>query len=91
MVEKLHGATIYIPFTGKRKVAISGYFEDDPINMGRQRKQFNTKHQDILRGLYEMNVPSKFAIGYYDQISVRDFLLKSQPESYDDISEAFSE
>lgn len=86
-LEKIEGADIYFPFSGKN-IVISGYFNKDPLNIIRIGGTIGEKLKKIQEQIKFLSIDENFKNGYLNQLSLRDFLLNNEVEISDMISNA---
>ena len=79
LLEKIDGADIYFPFIGKN-VIIGGYFVKDPLNITRVGGTIGDKLRKTIEQIKFLSIDDNFKNGFLNQLSLRDFLINSELE-----------
>ena len=89
LIEKMYGANIYIPINNKT-ILVKGYFSQDSINLTRLEKPFKQKNNKILQKIkINTSIPNEFQKNFYEQLSIRDFIVLTCDEIIEKIEKAY--
>ncbi len=88
-IEELNGARIII-YMNKKVMSLNGYFKNDSINIIKNSKFFKEKKNLILE-LFKLEViPPDFRDNYLNQISLRNYCVKTNEEIKDMVVDAYT-
>lgn len=71
-------------------LVMNGYFQEDPLNISRIDSIFKNKNSSILYLLKKINIEENFKNAYYEQLSLRDFIICEPSEIIKRCSKAYS-
>jgi endopeptidase La len=77
MKHKLNSASIQITF-GDNYLDIIGLFKNDPLNLQKKNGFFKEKYKQLMNDTKELDVPQLFAVGYINQLNLKDFIVLQQ-------------
>ena len=89
VIDEIHGAKLMI-YINNKIMSINGYLKNDNMNIIKDNKIFKSKHNEIKELLKIEVVPDDFKFKYLNQITLRNFLIKSPEEIKSIILEAYS-
>jgi endopeptidase La len=72
-------------------ITLDGYFIDDPLNDIYKEELFLDKYCNLVNLKTLVDIPSKFRKNYINQLSVKDFLVKSNDSIQCDIENTYYE
>ena len=72
-------------------ITLDGYFIDDPLNDIYKEELFLDKYCNLINLKTLVDIPSKFRQSYINQLSVKDFLVKSNDSIQCDIESTYYE
>jgi len=72
-------------------ITLDGYFIDDPLNDIYKEELFLDKYCNLINLKSLVDIPSKFRQNYINQLSVKDFLVKSNDSIQSDIENTYFE
>ena len=72
-------------------ITLYGYFIDDPLNDIYKEELFLDKYCNLINLKALVEIPSKFRQSYINQLSVKDFLVKSNDSIQSDIESTYYE
>lgn len=72
-------------------ITLYGYFIDDPLNDIYKEELFLDKYCNLVNLKALVEIPSKFRQSYINQLSVKDFLVKSNDSIQSDIESTYYE
>ena len=92
-MDTLRGAEVFIPLQdGNKALVIKGYFDPDETGVIGKREWFAEKHEQLRQHLtYVDGVPAGFKQNFFQQYSLRDFLVMNEEELEEDLQEAYEE
>ena len=80
-VENVNGCRIYIKCKNKNNILIlSGYFNNDQLNIYRNFDLFKIKRIQLLNELTNLNINSQFKNSYLKQLSLKNFIILTNEE-----------
>lgn len=77
--------------SGLKFISIDGYFKKDPLNMCRYIGELGAKNEQIIKEMEYLEIQESFKYDFYDQISIKDFLLKDVGEIIELIQNNYNE
>ena len=80
LIEKVDGATIIFKYNNNECIYINGFFKKDSLNICKNILNFKKKSEIIEDELEYISVPDDFKIKYYEQLSIRDFIILTPKE-----------
>ena len=88
-LEKIEGAEINFPIASESTIIIiSGYFKKDPLNIMRIGGTLGEKHSRIEELIKNLPYEANFKNGFLAQISLRDFMICTEQEISEMITNA---
>ena len=85
----MYGANIYTPINNKT-ILVKGYFSQDSINLTRLEKPFKQKNNKFLQKIkINTSIPNEFQKNFYEQLSIRDFIVLTCDEIIEKIEKAY--
>lgn len=62
----------------KKRFIIKGLIKNDPLNLQKKNGFYHTKYNNLIKEIVNLTVPSNFCKRFFDQLSLRDFIVLSQ-------------
>lgn len=91
-LENVNGCRIYIRCKNKKNILIlSGYFNNDQLNIYRNYDLFKPKRIQLLNDLTNLNINNKFKKSYLKQLSLKNFIILSIKEIIDKLKNDYFE
>jgi ATP-dependent Lon protease len=70
-------------------ISLEGYFIEDPLNDIYKEQLFLDKYCNLVNSTVSIEIPNKFKLRYINQLSVRDFLVKSNETIITDLENTY--
>ena len=70
-------------------ISLEGYFIEDPLNDIYKEQLFLDKYCNLVNSTLSIEIPNKFKLRYINQLSVRDFLVKSNETILTDLENTY--
>ncbi len=77
LYEKIEGASIIFKISPTEIIYVNGFFKKDPLNICRKHVHFEDKTKYIQDELEYSEIPEYFQKRALEQVSLRDFIMKS--------------
>lgn len=94
LVEHVRGGRLYIPVKSNKTnviIVMNGYFIEDSLNISRLGGIMEKKNKHLQMILSSLDINKSFKEGYIEQLSLRDFVIFSNPEISSRCLEAYNE
>jgi ATP-dependent Lon protease len=94
LVEHVRGGRLYIPIKFDKInmiIVMNGYFIEDSLNISRLGGIMEKKNKHLQMILSSLDINKSFKEGYIEQLSLRDFVIFSNPEISSRCLEAYNE
>ena len=89
IIDDIHGANLIINFNNK-SLTLNGYFINDTINIIKNDKFFKKKTFLVKQLLKNEVIPDKFKNDYFNQLTLRNFVVHSPNEILNIINDGYS-